>query len=101
MSVKRYAGVSPVISRVLVSRSYRGGTGTITGTAKVGAAPIQCRVFLFEYPSMVQMDMQMTDAAGNYSFKFLDTNYRYAVTAQHPTALYNNVIAVNITPVQV
>jgi hypothetical protein len=99
MSTKRYAGISPVISRVLIGRWYRSGTGTITGTAKVGAAPIQCRVFLFEYPSMVQIDMQTTDAAGNYAFKFLDTNYCYAVTAQHPTALYNNVIAVNITPV--
>jgi hypothetical protein len=48
---------------------------------------------------MVAVDFMLADADGNYSFKLLDTAYRYAVTAQHPTTLYNNVIAVNITPV--
>jgi hypothetical protein len=99
MSVKTYATLDYKQMASVRARTYRSGTGTITGTAKVGAVPIQCRVFLFEYPSMVAVDFMLADADGNYSFKLLDTAYRYAVTAQHPTTLYNNVIAVNITPV--
>jgi hypothetical protein len=83
----------------MLKRSIRSGAGTITGTTKVGTIAIQSRVFLFEYPSMIPVDMQLTDISGNYSFKFLDVNYKYAVTAQHPTSLYNGVIAVNVTPV--
>jgi hypothetical protein len=99
MSVTSYARPDFRRYTAKITRAYRAGNGVITGTVKVGSVPIQCRVTLFEYPSMAQVDWQLTDTSGNYSFDLLDKNYRYAVTAQHPTALYNNVIAVNITPV--
>jgi hypothetical protein len=99
MTVTSYAIPDFSQHKTIRTRSYRFGNGTISGTVKVGNVAIQCRVFLFEYPNMTPIDMQLTDISGNYSFKFLDVNYKYAVTAQHPTSLYNGVIAVNVTPV--
>jgi hypothetical protein len=78
--------------------------GTLSGTVTVGGSPVaNIRVvLLYRWPISI-LDIQYTDASGNYSFANLDTTLTnsYAVVfldAQGGT-LYNDIISSHLTPV--
>jgi len=78
--------------------------GTLSGTVTVGGSPVaNIRVvLLYRWPTSI-LDIQYTDASGNYSFSNLDTTLTnsYAVVfldAQGGT-LYNDIISSQLTPV--
>lgn len=86
-------------SQTLKASLYYGGTGTITGTVKVGTTAVKRRVRLYEAATGILVQEKWTDSNGNYSFIGVKTEYKYTVTAVDCTGTYNDVIAANITPV--
>jgi hypothetical protein len=76
-----------------------GGTGTLSGTVKVGATPVSRRVRLFDYQSGHLIRAAWSGEDGAYSFECLATGRDFLALADDYTQTYNDVVAARVRAV--
>jgi hypothetical protein len=81
------------------AHAFFGGSGTVSGTVKIGSVPARRRVRLYDASTGVLIREKWSETDGSYSFTGLKMEYRYTVTATDYNGDYNDVIAANLTPV--
>jgi hypothetical protein len=74
-----------------------GGTGTITGTVKIGTIPVARQVRLYDALSGVLLATTWSDAAGNYRFEQIIKGPEYTVSSVDHARGYNDVIGARVT----
>lgn len=104
MSAMSTLAVSPsklIPSFLPIRDDTYGGLGKIVGTTFVKGAPdfpVGRRVRLFRDVDGQVVRGGWSDAAGNYSFLYINPNYKYSVVAYDHLHSYRAVIADNLTP---
>ena len=104
LSGGRFPDPGPAImdTRVTTYDLYFGGSGTITGTTKVKSSPsnlpVSRRVRLYEKRSGMLIREIWSNSTGAYTFKYLNTDYTYYVTAFDHTNTYEAVASDNLVP---
>jgi len=87
------------LKNVSISRDINyGGIGSISGVVKAGAQPLKRQVRLYDAKSGLLITALWSDENGAYVFENINENTKYTLTTTDNQAIYNDVIAANITP---
>lgn len=76
-----------------------GGTGTVSGTVKVGSMPVSRKVSLLDLTSLRLVRQTWSAADGTYSFAMVAKDRDYLLLADDYTGTYNDVAAARVRAV--
>lgn len=76
-----------------------GGSGSVSGTIKIGTVAVKRRVRLYEARTGILIREIWSASDGAYSFPSMSLGVKYTVTSTDFTDSYNDVIAANITAI--
>lgn len=76
-----------------------GGTGTVSGTVKVGNLPVSRKVSLLDLSTLRLVRQTWSAADGSYSFALVATGRDFLLLADDYTGTYNDVAAARVRAV--